>query len=288
MHAQPRKPSRPCVSGTTDKIGIIAGGGELPLEIARACRKAGKDVFVFAVAEFAGDFPAIFEQDRASIAKLGRCLKVLKQQQCRELVFAGNIARPKDRRISIRPDFAAVVFLLTNFGVLTRSNDGIHRAFAGFFERRGFKVVSPLTAAPTLAAQAGNLTKNVPRPEVESQFREALVEARRHGATGQGQAIIYGDNKVIATEQRAGTDSMLRNLTTAPNECHFLVKAMSPEQLSTMDPPAIGVDTVRLAAERGLSGILVEANRSIVVNPEQVREVADQAGIFVCGVTVEP
>ena len=55
-----------------------------------------------------------------------------------------------------------------------------------------------------------------------------------------------------------------------------------------MDPPAIGTDTVRLAAEQGLAGILVEAKKSIIVHPARVKEVADNHGLFVCGIQDHP
>lgn len=275
------------MSSTDNTIAIIAGGGQLPLELARACQQAGRKVFVFAVSEYADDFPDSIPQARASIGKIGLCIKTLKQHHCRELVFVGSIARPKDRNIRVRPDFKAIVFLIRNFGVLTRSNDGIHRAFANLFESEGFRVVSPLSAAPNLAAQAGCITVSHPEPGVEAQFSAALAAAKAHGRTAQGQAIIYGGGRVVATETRAGTDAMLRAVQASAGEPLFLVKALSPEQLETMDPPAIGIDTVRLAAEAGLAGILVEAKRSIIVHPDRVKDLADKAGLFVCGAQAE-
>jgi len=47
--------------------------------------------------------------------------------------------------------------------------------------------------------------------------------------------------------------------------------------------PVIGVETVRRAAEVGLAGIAVEAQRSLVINRRGVIEAADRAGLFVIG-----
>jgi len=276
------------VSGSSRRIGIIAGGGDLPLEIARACQAAGEFVAVYAISEFAADFPPAVTQARGTISKLGPGIRFLKSHKCTELVFVGNFARPRDRNIKVRPDFAAIMFLVRNFGVLRKSNDGIHRAFANEFERRGFNVISPLVAAPSLAAEAGCLTVTRPSAETEAAFTVAVAAARNHGLTGEGQAIVYGGGAVIATEKRAGTDAMLRTLSPEQAKGAFLVKTMSPGQLPTMDPPAIGTDTVRLAAEQGLAGILVEAKKSIIVHPARVKEVADNHGLFVCGIQDHP
>ena len=266
-------------------LGIIAGGGELPLEVARAAAAAGRHVFVLAVSEFAEDMPEGISHERNSIAKFGPAVSALRRNGCRDLVFVGHFARPRDRNLRIRPDLQALWFLISNFGVLRRSNDGIHRAFASTFERKGFRVLSPLQVAPSLAAAAGYLTQARASSAVEATFRAALDAARAHGATGQGQAVVLRGNEVLATETRAGTDAMLRTLDPDAARGAILVKAMAPDQLPTMDPPAMGVQTIELAASRGLAGVLVEAGKSVIVRPERVRAAADAAGIFVFGVS---
>ncbi|MEQ1753171.1 MAG: UDP-2,3-diacylglucosamine diphosphatase LpxI [Micropepsaceae bacterium] len=276
------------MNSTPTKIGIVAGGGELPLEIARACLDAGRPVHVLAVDEFAADVPQHISHTRVSISKIGRSIRVLKDQGCIELVFVGHFARPKDRNIRIRPDFETILFLVRNLGVLRRSNDGIHRAFARAFEQKGFRIVSPLSAAPALAAGEGCISSTRPAPELQRQFEMAFRAALAHGATRQGQAIVFASGNVLASETRAGTDAMLRGIDNVQGQNAFLVKVMSPGQLATMDPPAIGSQTIALAAHMGLVGILVEAGRSIIVQPDKVREMADSKGLFVCGQRVIP
>ena len=275
------------MSSSQPKIGIVAGGGELPLEIARSCLSAGRQLHILAVDEFAADIPAELPHTRVPISKIGRSIRVLKSQSCRDLVFVGHFARPRDRNIRIRPDLETVLFLVRNFGVLRRSNDGIHRAFATTFEKKGFRIVSPLEAAPGLAASEGYLSSTHAAPDVERQFSSAIEASLTHGATRQGQAIVFGDGKVLATETRAGTDAMLKGLQTTSSMNAMLIKVMSPGQLATMDPPAIGSQTIELAAQMGLVGVLIEAGRSIVVQPQKVREMADSKRLFVFGQRVK-
>ena len=59
---------------------------------------------------------------------------------------------------------------------------------------------------------------------------------------------------------------MLQALGEGRRPNAILVKAMTPTQLPTIDPPAIGESTVVNAARAGLAGILVEANRSVIVD----------------------
>lgn len=273
------------MSPSPSRLGIIAGGGELPMEIARAAIATGRDVFVLAVDEFADPVPHGIQSERKSIGKLGWCIARLRQLDCRDVVFAGHFKRPRDGNIRMRPDLGGIWFLVSNFGVLRRHNDGIHRAIASTFERAGFRVLSPLQAAPTLAASAGYLTATRAAPALEQAFSRALNAARQHGASGQGQAVIFANGMTVAAETKAGTDAMLRAADPATARGGILVKSMAPGQLVSMDPPAIGCHTVELAAALGLAGILVEAGHSVVVQPDAVRAKADTAGLFVFGMS---
>ena len=268
----------------TTPLGIIAGGGELPLEVARAAMAAGRKAYLLAVDEFADPVPEGITNDRKSIGKLGWCIARLRAHGCHDVVFAGHFKRPRDGNVRLRPDLGGIWFLVSNLGVLRRHNDGIHRAIARTFEARGFRVVSPLEAAPALAAAEGSLTTTRASTQQEASFAAALEAARTHGRSGQGQAIIFAEGRVIASETKAGTDALLKSLDPARMHGGLLVKAMSPAQLSTMDPPAIGCQTVELVAAAGLAGIIVEAGRSVVVQADRVRSDADRAGVFVFGI----
>jgi len=262
------------------KLGIVAGAGELPLQIARACERSGRAFYIIAVDEFAQEMSPSLPHTRLGISKIGACLSKLKQTACKEIVFAGKFERPGGRgKVKLRPDWGGIVFLVRYLSPLGRSDDRLHRVFADLLSRHGFRVVSPLDANPDLAARAGLLTKTEPSPAQTASFADALRLAKKHGATDEGQAIVVVDGAIVAREGRAGTDAMLATLAGAKGA--ILVKAMKPNQLSTMDPPAIGESTVVNAAKAGLAGILVEAGRSVIVDEERVRARADELGLFV-------
>jgi len=259
----------------------------MPLQIVRASDRSGRPYYVIAVDEFAAPLGPSTPHTRIPISKLGACIAALKRNACTHVVFTGKLQRPDGGRVRLRPDWAGLVFLITNLGVLGRENDSIHRAIARVFERHGLKVVSPLDVAPELVARAGCFTRTQPTETVKTSFPKALRLAKAHGATKLGQAVVMQGDAVIAREARAGTDAMIAELTGVSGTGAFLVKAMAPNQLSTIDPPAIGDSTVTIAAAAGLDGILVEANRSIVVDIDRVREHADELGLFVCAAVAE-
>lgn len=263
------------------KLGIVAGAGELPLQIVRACEASGRPFFVVAIAEFAAALGASVPHIRNPISKIGGALAALKANGCADVVFAGKLQRPDGHGVKLRPDFGGLVFLVRLLGTLKRSDDRLHRTIADMLAKRGMRVVSPLEVVPELTARAGCLTATQPEAALRAAFGRALALAKEHGATKQGQAVVVDGSAVIAREGRDGTDAMLAGLQGEIGN-GVLVKAMAPGQLMTIDPPAIGVETVENAARAGLKGILVEAGRTVIVDAAAVRARADALGLFVC------
>ena len=269
------------------KLGIVAGAGEMPRQIMQACERAGRPYFAVAIDEFAPGMDATVPHKRIPISKIGASIAALRANGCVEVVFAGKLQRPDGRGVKLRPDLGGLEFLARLFGSLSRSDDRLHRAIDAMFTSRGLRVVSPLDAAPDLAARAGCLTRTRPTDALSATFKSALEVAKRHGSTKQGQAVVVEAGNVTAREGRAGTDAMLASLSGRSKGGGVLVKAMAPTQLPTIDPPAIGESTVENAAKAGLAGILIEAGRSVIVDEARVRARADELGLFVCAVAAE-
>jgi DUF1009 family protein len=259
----------------------------MPRHIMRACAQAHRPYFVVAVDEFADPLESTVPHQRIRISKIGATLAALKRNGCSDVVFAGKLQRPDGGRVKLRPDWGGLEFLARLFGTLERSDDRLHRTIAAMLAARGMTVVSPLEAAPSLAARAGCLTKAAPSAALQASFTAALRLAKEHGATKQGQAVVVNGTEVIAREGRAGTDAMLEALGPGARGTAILVKAMAPTQLMTIDPPAIGESTVANVAKAGLAGILIEAGRSVVVDEARVVARADALGVFVYAGTLD-
>ena len=76
------------------KLGLIAGGGSLPVEIAEHCERSGRPLFVIRLKGFAGSALAPYAGAEVGLAELGKCFKALKRAGCHSVCLAGNVARP--------------------------------------------------------------------------------------------------------------------------------------------------------------------------------------------------
>jgi hypothetical protein len=164
------------------------------------------------------------------------------------------------------------------------------RAIVGHLEAAGFQVVGAHQLVPDLLAPAGTLTRAKPSVSGEKSIAAAWEAAQAIGALDIGQAAVAVGRRVVALEGVEGTAAMLARVRdlrgsgriSAPGG--VLVKCAKPGQELRADLPTIGPDTVIEAHAAGLSGIAVEAGRTIVVQQRDVVESADRLGLFVLGI----
>lgn len=271
------------------KLGIIAGGGDLPVAIAE-CAKMRGDVFVLRIQGLA-DQPefAQFENALVSLGELGKSLSLLKGAGCEALAFAGRVSRPDWSALKL--DTKGALMLPKVLSAAFRGDDALMQAILGIFEKEGFRIVGTAEAAPDLIATAGVYGRHKPDAQAERDLSLAHRVVVRMGELDIGQAAVVCDGLVLAVEAAEGTDAMLSRLThlsrnvrgTEGKRRGVVLKAPKPAQERRVDLPVIGVRTVELAAAGGLAGIAVEAGAALVMRKPKLVETADRLGLFVMG-----
>lgn len=265
------------------KLGILAGGGELPRLLIGACRKVGRDVFVLA---FDGqcDPETVDQVDHAwvRLGAAGTSIKILKDHGVEQLVMAGRIRRPGI--VSMLPDFRTVRFLAT--GVFNKGDDGLLRAIISELEtQEGFRMVGVHDVMPELLAPEGPIGSISPQAEDEDNIRAAVKAALELGAQDKGQAAVTLHGQTVALEEQDGTDAMLKRLiASGAARGGVLAKMTKPGQERRADLPAIGARTVENVHAAGIKGIVVEAGGAVIVGREELVKEADEKGVFVIGV----
>ena len=88
-----------------NKIGIIAGGGSLPLLIAKSLSKRGYLVFIICIKNFAKiDHFNDFNSIEINITSFSKILNNLKLNKVDKIIMAGNIHRPSIKDIKFDID----------------------------------------------------------------------------------------------------------------------------------------------------------------------------------------
>lgn len=273
-----------------DKLGLIAGGGDLPVEIAQHCERSGRPLFVVRLKGFAGEGLAPFAGAEIGIAELGKCIKALKRAGCRAVCLAGQVARPDFS--SLVPDLRGISVLPRAIAAARRGDDALLRLLVGEFEKEGFAVEGAHEVMADLSLPRGRLGRHAPDEAAYADARKALAVAREIGRLDIGQAAVVADGLVLAVEAQEGTDAMLARVAGLPAHLRgtpgagrgVLAKAPKPIQETRVDLPTIGRATVEGVARAGLAGIVGETGRLLVLDRDATIALADSLGVFILGV----
>lgn len=276
---------RPAITGRT---AIIAGNGSLPVVVAESLRKQGGNPLIVAIKGEAES--ELYSGDHAeiSIVELGGLMKILKAENITNVVLAGGIRH--------RPEFSAALKLGNgNFVALYRfmrafrlGDDGLLRAVVSTIEAYGFRVLGAHEIVPDILAPApGTITRKKADKESIENMQAARKAATMIGSLDIGQAAIAIGRRVVALEGVEGTDAMLQRVADLRKAKRInrkggvLVKCAKPQQEVRADLPAIGLSTVENAVQAGLSGIAVEAGRTLILGYGETVAAANAAGLFI-------
>ena len=119
-----------------DKLGLIAGGGELPVALAARCAAVGRPLFVVRLRGFAGDGLAAYDGAACGLGEFGRCFGLLRGSGVTSVCFAGNVAMPDFAKLM--PDWRGLAILPALATAALKGDDALLRAVLKAFEGRGF------------------------------------------------------------------------------------------------------------------------------------------------------
>lgn len=272
------------------KLGLIAGGGALPVELAARCEAAGRSFAVMRLKSFADPVLARYPGVEVGIGEFGKAFKALKAEGCEVVCFVGNVKRPDFA--ALIPDARGLKVLPGLIAAARRGDDALLRRVLDEFEKEGFEIEGAHEVVGEMTLPLGRLGRFSPTTEHMADIDKALLVAREIGRLDVGQGAVVCDGLVLAVEAQEGTDAMLRRVAELPQAIRgsaerprgVLAKAPKPIQETKVDLPTIGVATIQRAARAGLAGVVGEAGRLLVVDREAVIACADDLGLFVLGV----
>lgn len=282
-------PSESHKAGTSGKLAILAGGGELPLHLAEACQLDGRPFLILGLEGMADPTIADLPHAWTALGSVGKTLGLMRDHGCEAIVLAGIVKRPDFSKLKL--DFTGARLLPRVVNAARGGDDQLLSVLIRFFEEQGFTVVGSDDVMTALLAPEGTLGRNVPSDDDHLDIRHGIDVVRRLGDLDIGQGAVVCHELVLAVEAVEGTDAMLERLLTLPdhlrgsetNRRGVLVKLPKPAQERRIDLPTIGPRTVERAAAAGLAGIAIEAGGALILNREAVISAANEAGLFVIG-----
>lgn len=266
------------------RLGIIAGGGDVPGDVAAAAEARDIGVHVLAFDGFTEpDLLARYPHDFIQFDRVGDILAALRRGGCDSVCMVGRVARPDFSKL--RPDLAGISLLPKVIAAARKGDDALLQVLVGYFQKKGFRVVGAHEIKGDVLVQEGPLGSVLPDEAAQQDIARAVVVVEALGGLDIGQGAVVRDGLVLAVEAAEGTDRMLeRCVDLVKGTGGVLVKLTKPGQDHRVDMPTIGRETVRRAAAAGLSGIAVEAGAAMIVDRAATIADADRAGLFITGI----
>ena len=268
------------------RLGIIAGGGALPRQIADLSRSQGRDVFIVALEGYT-DLKTVEGYSHAwvRLGAVGETLAHLRAEAVSDLVLAGPVRRPS--LADLRPDLTAMN-LLRKFGKKAFGDDGLLSSILETLEDEGFSIVGADTLLGSVFAAPGLIGVHSPDYQARADIERGSKVLMALSDVDVGQATVVQEGLVLGVEAIEGTDELLKRCGALQREGlgGVLVKFRKSGQDNRVDLPTIGVKTIRAAARAGLRGVAIEADGTMILEREDVVREADELGLFVIAIEI--
>lgn len=273
------------------RMGLVAGWGSFPVEIAQRCKQAGIELHVVGLQDHAA--PELIELADSfcwmGVAKLGGHIRFFQRAGVQQVALAGKLFKhrllyQKTRWIQIVPDWTCITTMASIF--LTRARDGCDDTILGsvveVYQRKGIRIMTIQEAAPSLLVGEGVLVGRKPSFSQLADIRFGWRIARHMGGLDIGQCITVKDQIVLGVEAIEGTDGLIERTGQLCSRGGFtLVKLSKPQQDMRFDVPAIGPGTVEQMAAAGGKIIAIEAGKTILLDRQQTLETAQRMGVTI-------
>ncbi len=271
------------------KIGIIAGEGKFPLLIARKAKEKGFDVFVICAKDNAvlEDFaPYAAKSTVLKLGQLGAAIKFFKQNEVKKVVMAGRVKHINI--FSVMPDLRAAKVLAS---VKDMRAESILGSTVGEFKKEGIEFAPSSLFLEDFIPRRGVLTKRKPSQEEEENIALGFKVAKAIADLDVGLTCVVANRAVVALEGMEGTDLCIKRageiyassaaVKAAPLT---VIKVARTKQDQRYDLPIIGKGTIKAMIEAKAATLAIEADKTLVLDMEQVIELADDNGIAITAV----
>ncbi len=273
---------------TKPVLGLIAGSGPLPFEVAQAAREHGLRVAIAAIED--NTDPEIEREADGpfrwlNAGQLGALIEFFRDVGAREVILAGAVSKAAILRdpSRLRPDTRALALLAS---LAAKGDDAILRAVAGELESEGLSVVESTRYLEKRMVRPGVLCGGEIDDALRADLTLGMQVVRSLGVHDVGQACLVRQGTVLAVEALEGTDRMLRRGAEFGSGA-VLVKAAKPKQDMRFDVPVIGPGTIEIARECRLRAIGLESGRTLVLEQPRTLAQAEAASITIVGLEPE-
>ncbi len=275
-------------------IGVIAGGGVLPMLVAQGIRAAGRSVAGIGLrGNYEPEFPSLCDRfGIAGVVRLGHWVRLARRFGVEEAIMVGRVSKlrlhnPVGVLLEL-PDVRTCRFWYRRMRGPDRRSSVLLAAVADELLDGGVRLIDSTRFIPDHLAHAGRMGRVVPTAKQLADIAMGWPILRQVAQMDVGQSIAMRAGDVVAVEAAEGTDRLIERAGSLCRKGGWtLLKTARDAHDMRSDVPSVGVATIENLARHGGACLALGAERAILLDKPAVIAAADRLGIAVIGVPSE-
>lgn len=272
-------------------IGLIAGGGRLPILVAKGLKDAGHPVHGLGLeAQYEPELPSLCASFReVGVLRVGTWGRMLRTCGVRHAIMVGRVDKAKLMHDPLRllrniPDWRTTVAWYRHLRHDRRSH-AVLGAIAEELDRCGVALMDSTAPIPNQLASPGVMTRRQPTPEQLADIKFVWPLLSETLRLDIGQAIAVRERDVIAVEAVEGTDRMIERVGQLCRARNWtLCKGARAGHDRRSDVPTVGIRTIENMHENGGTCLALASGDVIMLDKDEMVARADTLGIAIIGV----
>ena len=260
-------------------IGLIFGETNFPNKILRKIKKKKSKYLIIDLTK-----RKKFKKDKnfygVSIGQFGKIIKILKDNRCKKVLFAGKVIKPNFSKLKL--DLKGIYYIPRIIKSSKLGDAAILREIIKILKQEKIKTICSLTYNPELTLKKGTYSKVKPNKEDDLDIKKAISTLSKLGKYTFSQGTIVRNNKVVAIEGKGGTERMLkRSRSKTQRYKGVLAKFPKKEQDLRIDLPTVGLNTLVQCKVAGLKGIVLKAKQNVFLERKESVSFANKNKMFI-------
>jgi len=260
-------------------IGLIFGDTDFPKEILKTIKKKRIKYLIIDLSK-----KKIFKKDKmsyqASIGQFGKIINILKENNCKKVLFAGKVNKPKFSKLKL--DFKGIYYIAQIIKASKLGDAAVLKEIIKILSQNKIKTENSLKFNPELSLKKGKYTVIKPNKEDQLDINKAIKILNSLRQYNFSQGVVVRNSKLVAIEGRGGTKEMLEK-SRYKKEKNFgvLVKFPKKKQDLRIDLPTIGLDTLIQSKKAGLKGVVVKDKQHVFLDKKKCVQFANKNKMFI-------
>ena len=274
------------------KIGLITGSGDLATYCLEQLIILGYETTVIRLP--CSKVKIKKNQDHIDLKyeKLSELFSLLKQRQINDIALIGYMERPEIDSSKVTDD--SQILLSNVFSILNKGDGEIFTAVKQMFVNQNFTLVKVQELLPELTLGSGIYGSSPVGKKLLKEIEAGVTAFLNYAKLDIGQSLIFQHGHCLGLETITGTDEMIRAIINFRKKNNkgskeilsggILIKGSKPDQVLDIDTPVIGPNTIKLAKDAKLDGLVIESNKVILVNRDLIIDTLRSCKMFLVSI----